>query len=395
MLMREAEAIPLQIQERFKGTGATDRGVEPIQTAALRRNAIKALSIAQQSDIASAALTGSQARLDSALQKAQEIVDLTYRPLEQELAIRQQQYELNKDVLESIDKKRAESLGIALNKESARVAEEKADSKESQKMLMNAIQGQAPQSVISKAQDILDKGGSSIEVAQALGSYSLTVSEKLDNAYKRAQINKLGREISLLGEPSAAEIKATKAALLEAKASIPVMVDKIDAVDASLDNAGLKFRVGTTRRNRQGIFIGVGSAGLGQSIPSKISEVQGEGQAFAGGIHKLISGLSLQALIDAKSRGATFGALSDAELRILSNSASAINDWEIRDKNGVGTGRWAIDEPSFRAELEQIKTLTRRALVRSGENLVTADEDATLDSIYIQNNQALSAEDYY
>src|SRR6185436_6832415 len=72
-LNREAQAIPIQTQERNANTGATDRGVAPQDAGALRLNALKALSIGQQSDIAAAAATGSQLRLQAAKDKAQQI----------------------------------------------------------------------------------------------------------------------------------------------------------------------------------------------------------------------------------------------------------------------------------------------------------------------------------
>lgn len=117
-LNREAQAIPLQTQERNANTGATDVGIAPQNTSVLRNNAIKALSIAQQTDVASANYV-------AAKDKAQQIIDLKYKPLEELLAIKKQQYEFNKDTLTSIDKKRTESLNIALKKEERDLAEKK------------------------------------------------------------------------------------------------------------------------------------------------------------------------------------------------------------------------------------------------------------------------------
>ncbi len=124
-LNREALAIPIQTQERNSNTGATDDGVAPQNAAALRQNALKALSLGQQADIASAALTGSSIRLQAAKDKAQQMIDLKYNPLEQELAIKQKQYDLNKDALSAIDAKRTEALGVALKKEAQDLADQK------------------------------------------------------------------------------------------------------------------------------------------------------------------------------------------------------------------------------------------------------------------------------
>ena len=204
--------------------------------------------------------------------------------------------------------------------------------------------------------------------------------QQSDPLYK-LQLAKAQKEVSLLGEPTAAEKKANEAALKEAKAAIPVMQDKIAAVDALKQSGGIASRVGTTDFITRGGLGGV------------YADLTGQGQDFAGGVHKLVGGLTLQSLIDAKARGATFGALSEGELNILASSATAINDWEIKDKNGKGTGYWNIDATSFNKELDTIKTLTQRALQASGESVLSSDEQSTLDDVY--NSATSSPGSYY
>ena len=197
-LNREAQAIPLQVQEQFKNTGATNRGVAPIETGKLRENAIRALSIAQQSDIAAAAATGSQLRLNAAKDKAQQIVDLKYKPLEDALAIKKQQYELNKDVLSSIDKKRTEALNIALKREEQVIADKKDLEKYKTELTITAQSAGAPASLIEAA----GKAKTTLEAAQILGKYSPETlkyellkeqikTEKAQRAKINADINKI------------------------------------------------------------------------------------------------------------------------------------------------------------------------------------------------------------
>jgi hypothetical protein len=168
VLNREAQAVPLQVQENNRNTGATDRGVAPQEAGALRLNALKALSIAQQSDIAAAAATGSQLRLQAAKDKAQQIVDLKYKPLEDALAIKKQQYELNKDLLSSIDKKRTEALNIALKKEEQTLADAKELEKYKTEITTTAMAAGAPANLI----DAASKAKTTLEAAQILGKYS-------------------------------------------------------------------------------------------------------------------------------------------------------------------------------------------------------------------------------
>jgi len=210
----------------------------------------------------------------------------------------------------------------------------------------------------------------------------------LDKAIKQAQLAKIEKETSLLGEPTPTEIKATKEALKNAQTSIPVMQDKISAIDELLKSGGMKARVGTSIESRKGVgFWGtlgkILTPGGALTIPGDIySGLSGEGQQFAGGVHKVVTGLSLQALIDAKSKGATFGALSDAEMRILANSATQLNDWEIKDSKGNPTGVWDIDEASFKKELKNIQDLTRKALLQSQETILSPDEQYILDEVF-------------
>lgn len=210
---------------------------------------------------------------------------------------------------------------------------------------------------------------------------------QLDNELAKANIAKAKKETALLGEPTPAEKKATTAALKEAQASLPVMQDKIDAVDILKSASGLDSRVGTSIFSRSpmgitgvvGKILGPGILGLPGDLVAKAT---GSGQEFAGGVHKLVNGLTLQNLIDAKARGATFGALSEGELNLLSSSASAINDWEVKDKNGVGQGYWNIDEASFKKELDNIKALTQRAITQSQGTIFSPDETSLLDNVY-------------
>lgn len=215
----------------------------------------------------------------------------------------------------------------------------------------------------SSEEALLNAGGSLQDPAAQLALET----SRLNNILKREQIKKTQRETELLGEPTAAETKATKAAIKEAKASIPIMEDKIDAINILKEHGGLNQRVGPSAFARKGFAV---------------SEIySGKGSDFAGGIHKLVSGLALDSLISAKARGATFGALSDKELELLANAATAINDWEIK-KDGVGQGVWDIDEVSFKRELDTIKELTQRALTLSRGNLFSGEETAVLDDIY-------------
>jgi hypothetical protein len=226
-------------------------------------------------------------------------------------------------------------------------------------------------------------------------------SVKLDLEMKKAEIAYKQEQTRQLKEPTKEEKKATTAALKEATSAVPVMQDKIKAIDAVMNSDALSSRVGTNLASRTptGITDTLVKATSIVGIPTLINDavqgVTGQGQDFAGGVHKLVSGLTLQSLIDAKARGATFGALSQGELSILANSASAINDWEIKDNNGKGIGVWNIDENSFKKELSSIKELTNRALLLSQGNILDQSEKSLLDNAYAPQNLITTPNSYF
>lgn len=149
-LSREAQAIPLKLQDQVAGQGVTDAGLAPIQAGELRKNAIKALTLAQNADIVSAAATGSLNKLNLAKEKAQQIIDLKYKPIEDEIAIRTKQYELNKDILAGIDKKRTEALGLALEKEKTILEAKKQLETQLSQIQIEAAKNGAPSDAVAR-----------------------------------------------------------------------------------------------------------------------------------------------------------------------------------------------------------------------------------------------------
>lgn len=176
-LDREATAIPLQVQNEVAGQGVTDAGAAPDITGRLRNNALKALTIAQKADITSAAATGSLSRLNLAKEKAQQIVDLKYKPLEDTLNIKLKQYELNKDILDEIDKDRSEALASSLNAQKAELEQKKADEKAKMDLITGAAPF-APQDLLEKARNAPDATSAAIILGQYGKDYLATQKTK-------------------------------------------------------------------------------------------------------------------------------------------------------------------------------------------------------------------------
>lgn len=90
-----------------------------------------------------------------------------------------------------------------------------------------------------------------------------------------------------------------------------------------------------------------------------LGSLTGKTQNFVSSVEQIVSQLSLDKLIEAKAKGATFGALSDREMNILAGAATKIAGWQIKDKNGKVKG-YNIDQNSFNEELKVIQEMAQK-----------------------------------
>ena len=127
---------------------------------------------------------------------------------------------------------------------------------------------------------------------------------------------------------------------------------QIDQIGNILDSGTIKTAVGPNIFSRFGALRNI-------FVPSAAN--------FIGDVEQLRSQLSLDALINAKERGATFGALSDQELQILSTSGTKIGSWVQKDKSGNVTG-YKVKESDFKRELDKINNFAKLDYVYRGGN---------------------------
>ena len=97
------------------------------------------------------------------------------------MAFKKAQYERNKDLLASVDKKRTEVLNLALKKEEQQIAERKANEKGIADLVTNAAGQGAPADIRAKA----SKAKTPMEAANILGMYA---GDYLKNEFLREQI---------------------------------------------------------------------------------------------------------------------------------------------------------------------------------------------------------------
>jgi len=147
----------------------------------------------------------------------------------------------------------------------------------------------------------------------------------------------------------------------------------ITQVDELLKSGGLSSAVGTNflSRSPQGFWGSLGAVASVIGIPSFISGVfkkaTGQTQNFIAGVEQLQSQLSLDSLIQAKAKGATFGALSDSEMKILSASASKLGSWVQKDSSGNVVG-YNTTEANLKKELDKINNFAKIDYLLKGGN---------------------------
>jgi len=117
-------------------------------------------------------------------------------------------------------------------------------------------------------------------------------------------------------------------------------------------------------------------------------KLSGQTQDYIASVEQLIDGLSLENLIAAKERGATFGALSDSEMKILSSSATKLGNLRIREGNKID-GKvvgFNSSQAKFAEELDKIalqldKGLLDNRQIMDDGTIIQQNPDGTFEEI--------------
>lgn len=389
-LANEAKAIPIQIQNEAAGQGVTDAGVAPIQSARLRDNALKALSLGQQAAIASA-------QYDKAKNYADQIIDAKYDKIQADINAKLTNLSALKEFdLTPAQEKARQAREDKLNAEKTANEEKKKNESDVQNLVITAASQNAPSALVAKAK--LAKNGA--EAASILGMYA---GDYWGTKAKIAQYNKTvsagsgggvggavvgtapGQSVAQswldqynsgamelndiytkIGSSKSAEaIKNEFARLVAAQGGKRVLTmddAQVAAIDEQIKN--INDLIGGSGYNYK-VISGLSQGGL-LGFGGRVTGAKGDALAIA---RNLVSNQTLQSLADAKAKGVTFGALSEAELNAVANAASRIASKVIKDEDGQITG-FSGSEKGFKADLEAVKTgLEKSKLKKTGSNL--------------------------
>ena len=153
----------------------------------------------------------------------------------------------------------------------------------------------------------------------------------------------------------------------EGAKQLGLMKAQVDQVGNILNSGSLNNAVGTnifsrTPESKKGILAGIGDFITG----GPLRRLANPGISnFVGDVEQLRSQLNLQSLIDSKVKGATFCALSDQELQVLSNSATKIGTWTVKDAGGNVAG-YNAKQSDFKKELDKINNFAKLDYIYRG-----------------------------
>lgn len=174
-----------------------------------------------------------------------------------------------------------------------------------------------------------------------------------------AEIKNMGKEDTI--EKQKAELELRK--LQEEANSIDIENDRkllttgheIEALDAKLNDLDAIIY---GEDAKAAIHDLVGTSWLGRTDP--FSGYFESNKRLQGTVAQFVDSSTLDTLINLKARGGTLGAISEKELEILRSAGTKIINWEVRDDNNNGIGKWNTTYELFRAELIKMEDALKR-----------------------------------
>lgn len=296
-------------------------------------------------------------RLSAAKQSAERLASAYYEQEQNQLNARKELVDANKDLFTQ-----AEQRTFNLRYESAKreLDQKEEELKLTQTTKIDALKmaqmNGAPREVI----DAIGSATTPEEVLSAGGQWAS--SDLLERQVKIEQLNKLREKPEVLRSTNVIDQGGRKLLIDTQTGEViqdfgvtstgtdelkqAVTVEKIKAIDNLKAHKGLNSSVGPI---------------MGTRIP--LADIFGNKQDFIAGVEQLTKDLTLDNFLKAKENGATFGALTNAEWKIIGDSATKINTWKRGDKDATGTvaqvDHYDVSEDKFMDELDVISNYAK------------------------------------
>ena len=334
----------------------------------------------------------SQGLLDAARQTIKDTLEAQFSPIEDRIARRTQYAQLAANDLTESEKYQLDQL----NKKDE--ANQKEVSTFATNLANTVFDNGAPVGVRTKIFNIagdyasgkITKEQALVKMSEAAGNYGVKVStaEKAPTVQKingvDMQWNPTSGKWETINAQSATGTSASTMPLAQSKANVDQITELIGNIVSSA--------VGTSAftRSQPGFWTNLGKiatiVGAPQAIIGTYQRLTGEQQNFIAGVEQLRSNLNLDTLINAKARGATFGALSDQELQVLSNAATKLGSWAVKNSDGQTIG-FNTTEANLKKELEKINNFARLDYIIKGGDPMDVNAQMQSDgSIWVKNS---------
>jgi len=397
--LEQQQGLPQQTKEfrdlqalQMQQTAEYLRGLETIGNKAITQEARgtgeRALTRQRGIDamITSSLLQAKQGNIEFAQNLVNSAIDAKYTPLKQTLAFKQDLLEKNYENLTRAEKKVADAKKDEWNLQMKEIEKNEEQERLAKDLAFQLQVNGATSDIINKA--IKATSIQEIQQIEGVQRYLKSESERLSERLQKAQISKIYfdmQQAQLSGDVKQMEAFASQIAEMEADGELKSAqrqgakqtLDKLE--DIISNTRGLRASAGTTRLGRQGI--------LGYSL--------GDKQKFLADVSQILDRKTLDELIDVKSKGATFGALSDSERVVLAQSATALNGYAKRDKNGKVVG-FSGRESDVLKEINTIKAYAELSFIKAGGVLPGSEGEKLKADDFVQNivGNALSTQPF-
>ena len=240
--------------------------------------------------------------------------------------------------------------------------------------MQNALLNGAPAGVIQA----ISVAKTSDEVYSAAGRYAVDPMAQAQLRTEQLQQAKLLQDLEE-GKQSTPEVQVAKT------------ISNVQQLEGLASQGGMSSAVGTSILTRKpgGFWGTVGKAATIVGIPGLVKDaynkLTGKAQNFIADVEQVRSQLNLDTLINAKANGATFGALSNEELNMLSQAGTKLGKWAIKDKQGNVVG-YNASEKDFQKEINQIANFTKLDALLKGADPASINVQVTPDGAYWSQN---------
>ena len=207
---QRAEQANLEAGAGAKGLTTSMLGGQ--QAALARVREAENQTAAAEIGLLDAQILGTQGKLEAAQNAANRAVDLMYQDREASVNTKLKQIELYTPLFNASEKKKADALTFALNKENERLQTEKDNTKAIENMVINASSQSAPQDLVNRARKAKTPSEAAMILGQYAGDFYKTellkqqiATEKAQKANYDANAEKTRTETGLLGQPQSAD----------------------------------------------------------------------------------------------------------------------------------------------------------------------------------------------